>query len=126
MTSVPKAVRHKDSVSLLHEKKESFAKAPGDNFDPERNRGDLDRSQDSRRISMDQMSMNNNAAFLTGEENKDNLHSPQAEAAPIPYGGMHRHEAQRIDRLGKEIKSKRERQPNGQKKRLHHKVTFRD
>jgi len=29
------------------------------------------------------------------------------------WGGMHRHESERIDRLGKQIKSKRERQPNG-------------
>ena len=41
-------------------------------------------------------------------------------------GGMYRHDKERIDRLGKQIKSKRERQPNGQKKRLHHKVTFCD
>lgn len=42
------------------------------------------------------------------------------------YGGMYHHEGERIDRLGKQIKSKRERQPNGQKKRLPHKVTFCD
>ena len=42
------------------------------------------------------------------------------------FGGMHRHETERIDRLGSQIKSKRERQPNGQKKRLPHKVTFCD
>ena len=41
-------------------------------------------------------------------------------------GGMHRHDTERVDRFGKQIKSKRERQPNGQKKRLHHKVTFCD
>ena len=39
---------------------------------------------------------------------------------------MNRHDGERIDRLGKMIKSKRERQPNGQKKRLAHKVTFQD
>ena len=44
----------------------------------------------------------------------------------IPPGGMNRHDKERIDRLGKQIKSKRERQPNGQKKRLPHKVTFCD
>ena len=44
----------------------------------------------------------------------------------VYYGGMSKHTAERSDRLGKTIKSKRERQPNGQKKRLPHKVTFCD
>jgi len=39
---------------------------------------------------------------------------------------MNKHDGERSDRLGKQIKSKRERQPNGQKKRLPHKVTFCD
>ena len=50
----------------------------------------------------------------------------ESKSGTVLYGGMTKHEKPRIDRLGKNIKSKRERQPNGQKKRLAHKVTFCD
>ena len=66
----------------------------------------------------------------TKEESSQNSRKLQdkddAGDGGVPCGGMHRHDKERIDRLGKQIKSKRERQPNGQKKRLPHKVTFCD
>ena len=39
---------------------------------------------------------------------------------------MYKHKEVRYDKNGNEIKNKRERQPNGQKKRLAHKIVFAD
>ena len=50
----------------------------------------------------------------------------QKNEIEIGHGGMHKHSDTRYDRNGIEIKNKRERQPNGQKKRLAHKVLFAD
>ena len=51
------------------------------------------------------------------------LHKSESD---IGHGGMYKHVDTRHDRNGVEIKAKRERQPNGQKKRLPHKVLFAD
>jgi len=78
--------------------------------------------QDSLNNSKNSTSYNDSARLLESKT----LQEEHKEVSGPSRGGMYRHEEERIDRLGKQIKSKRERQPNGQKKRLAHRVTFCD
>ena len=62
---------------------------------------------------METMSMKNKMQFLS-------------DKPELMHGGMYKHTGERYDRNGVEIRNKRERQPNGQKKRLKYKVLFAD
>ena len=63
---------------------------------------------------MDAISMKNQMQQLKANENE------------CIHGGMYKHTATRFDKNGTQIKTKRERQPNGQKKRLAHHIMFAD
>ena len=63
---------------------------------------------------MESISMKNQMQLLSSND------------AEIVHGGMYRHTSQRYDRNGVKINNKRERLPNGQKKRLQYKIQFAD
>jgi len=52
------------------------------------------------------------AGSLLSANKRPASEEPKEGTGPY-WGGMNRHDSERTDRLGKEIKSKRERQPNG-------------
>ena len=57
---------------------------------------------------------------------KNQMQSMKHNEVECISGGMNKHTTTRFDKNGNQIKQKRERQPNGQKKRLAHKLTFAD
>ena len=73
----------------------------------------LESPRDEAEMQMETMSMKNKMQFLS-------------DKPELTHGGMYRHTEERYDRNGVEIRNKRERQPNGQKKRLKYKVLFAD
>ena len=83
----------------------------------------------SRDMQSSSLTLSSQKKISSNRASKQLLETRHEESKVVTgpnYGGMYRHESERNDRLGKLIKSKRERQPNGQKKRLPHKVTFCD